>query len=334
MNPVLAREAKERFRSRRALPFLTLWVLAVGMVTYSLYLLAQELAGNTGLGRLLATGFVGRFLFQSMALLLMTSVIFLVPASAAVGIVTERERQTLSLLQVTQMTPMQLIWGKLSASIGYLLILLVAALPMAAIPLLFGGASFGDVFAVLAMLMITALMLGSVSIWISARARSSRGAIAGSLSIAFLIAYFTFALMGGQLFWQIRDGRPWVQAGGREVVSVWINPYFGIVDAVAQPYELRQDIVQATPFVPFEMLLLGRQGIDLADNGFVEGVPPGAVDLQNGRQIVNQQRLPLYVYTIGLYAAITALSLWRAARAVTAPGGRSVRIKRVKNADT
>ncbi len=333
MNPVLAREAKERFRSRRSFPFLTLWVLAVGMLTYALYLLAQLTARNTGLGRLLATGYVGRFLFQSMVLLLMTAVIFLVPASAAVGIVGERERQTLSLLQVTQLTPMQLVLGKLSASIGYLLVLLVAALPMAAVPLLFGGAAFGDVLAALGMLLLTAVMLGSISIWVSARARSSRGAVAGSLSLTFLIAFFTFAVMGAQMFWQIRDGRQWAQPEGREVAAVWLNPFFGIVDAVNQPYELRQDIVTTTPFMPFEIVLLGRQGINMT-GGFIENIPAGAVDLIDGRQVVNSKRLPVFVYTVVLYLLITGLSLWRAARAVTAPGGRNVRLKRSKNADS
>ncbi len=333
MNPVLAREAKERFRGRRALPFLTLWVFSIGLVTYAMYLLAQEIASGTGLGRLVATGYVGRFLFQAMVLILLTAVIFLVPSSAAVAIVTERERQTLHLLQVTQLGPFQLVLGKLSASISYLMILLVAALPMAAIPLIFGGATFGDVLAALAMLLITAFMLASVSVWVSSRARSARGAVAGALSISFLIAFFTFALMGLEIFWNYSRTNTYLPREGGEIFSVLPNPYFGVVDAVIQPYELRQDMFTATPFAPFEILLFGRQGVNQNVGGFVDGVRPGAVRLIDGRQLINRSRPPLYLYTIAIYALISAVSLRRATLAVTAPGGRSVRVKRVRGED-
>ncbi len=333
MNPVLAREAKERFRGRRSLPFLTLWVFSIGLVTYALYLLAQEIAGNTGLGRLVATGYVGRFLFQAMVLLLLTAVIFLVPSSASVSIVSERERQTLHLLQVTQLSPFQLVMGKLSASISYLVILLVAALPMAAVPLIFGGATFGDVLAALLMVLVTAFMLASVSVWVSSRARSSRGAVAGALSLAFLIAYGTFVFMGLEMFWNYSRNDVVISREGGEIFSVLPNPYFGVVDAVIQPYELRQDFFSATPFAPFEIVVFGRQGVSQNAGGFVDGIRPGAVDLVDGRQLINRSRPPLYWYTIAIYAVISAVALRRATIAVSAPGGRAVRVKRLRGED-
>ncbi len=129
MNPVLAREARERFRSRRSVPFLTAWVMGMALITYLLYLLALSLSRSTGLGQLLATGYVGRLMFQVMVLVLMTAVIFVIPPTAAVAIVAERERQTFHLLQVSQLSALQLVLGKLWAAISYFLILVVAALP-------------------------------------------------------------------------------------------------------------------------------------------------------------------------------------------------------------
>lgn len=333
MNPVFAREAKERFRSRRTLPFLTAWTVAMGLLTYLLYFLALEISSQSGLGRLVSTGYVGRFLFQAMVLLLITAVIFLVPSTAAVSIVSERERQTFQLLQVTQLSAFQLVLGKLLASISYLMILMVVALPMASIPLLFGGATFGDVVAALGMLVVTAVMLASVSVWVSARARGSRGAVAGALSITFLISFLTFASMGGELLWKnSRDAGFWGK-GPFEVVSVWANPYFGIVDAVIQPYEIRQQQgVGGTPFTPFELLLFRRQEIRIDGGGFVEGVGPGRLILGDGRQLVETSKPPAFLYTLVIYLGISALSLWRATRAVTAPGGKIVRARRQKNA--
>lgn len=333
MNPVFAREAKERFRTRRTLPFLTAWTVAMGLLTYLLYFMAVEISSNSGLGRLVSTGYVGRFLFQSMVLLLITAVIFLVPSTAAVSIVSERERQTFHLLQVTQLSAFQLVLGKLFASISYLMILMVVALPMAAVPLLFGGATFGDVVAALGMLLVTAVMLASVSVWVSARARGSRGAVAGALSITFLIAYFTFASMGGELLWKnARQPTFWSQ-GSLEVVSVWPNPYFGIVDAVIQPYEIRQQPgFSGTPFTPFELLLFRRQDVRIDGGGFVEGAGPGRLRLEEGRQLVEMSKPPVYLYTLVLYVGISALALWRATKAVTAPGGKIVKVRRHRNA--
>lgn len=333
MNPVFAREAKERFRSRRTLPFLTAWAVAMGLLTYLLYFSAVEISSSSGLGRLVSTGYVGRFLFQAMVLLLLTAVIFLVPSTAAMSIVGERERQTFQLLQVTQLSAFQLVLGKLLASISYLMILMVVALPMAAVPLLFGGATFGDVVAALGMLVVTAVMLASVSVWVSARARGSRGAVAGALSITFLISYFTFASMGGELLWQnTRDPGFWGK-GSVEVVSIWPNPYFGIVDAVVQPYEIRQQPgFSGTPFTPFELLLFRRQEVRIDGGGFVEGIGPGRLNFQEGRQLIEPSKPPVYVYTLVIYLGISALALWRATKAVTAPGGKTVKPRRPKNA--
>ena len=100
---------------------------------------------------------------------------------------------------MTQLSPFQLILGKLTSSLSYFLLLLVAVAPIMALPLLFGGMSFGDVFAALAIMVVTAVMIGSVSLAISARARSSRGAVAGSYVFAFLIAFFTIAMLLAEL---------------------------------------------------------------------------------------------------------------------------------------
>ena len=60
LNPVLGREVRERFRSRRAPIFVTLWVLGVGLIGYLVYLIAQLAARDAfGLGQGVAGGLVG-----------------------------------------------------------------------------------------------------------------------------------------------------------------------------------------------------------------------------------------------------------------------------------
>ena len=215
MNPVLRREVMERFRTRRSPWFIFGWTIGIGLIGYVAYLTGQQFS-NAIFGRLLATQYMGRFLFQAMAILMMSAVVLIVPGVTALSIVSERERQTLPLLQVSQLGPLQLILGKLASSMSFFLLLLATVAPVVAVPLLFGGMSLGDVAASLGMMLATAVMLGSASIAISARARTRRGAVAGSYAFAFVVAFLTFALILGEVFVLSPSGQSQIPPRGRE----------------------------------------------------------------------------------------------------------------------
>lgn len=322
LNPVLGREIKERFRNRRAPVFVTLWVIGVGLIGYLVYLVAQTTArSGFGIGQGVAAGYMGKFLFEGMLLLLMTAVVMIVPGLTALTIVGERERQTFHLLQVTQLSPLQIVLGKLWSSMSYFLLLLVAVAPVVALPLLFGGVRLGDVVIGLGMLVLTALTLGTVGIWGSARARSSRGAVAGAYLWAFILAFITFAAMGAELL-LIRDG-PVFPPRGREVVSVLPNPYVGMVSAVVAP--LGSDGFQGTPFDPIEMLLMQRQGFDQF------GFRGGPLLLDGEARALPLRRPPVWIYTVSIYSIVSMLALVGAVRRVRAPATR-IRPLRSRNA--
>ncbi|HJR93119.1 MAG TPA: hypothetical protein VJ938_11810 [Acidimicrobiia bacterium] len=318
LNPVLGREVKERFRSRRAPVFVTIWVLGVGLIGYLVYLLAQLVAESAfGFGQAIAGGFMGKFIFESMLALLMTAVVMIVPGLSALSIVGERERQTFQLLQVTQLSPLQIVLGKLWSSMSYFLLLLASVAPVVALPLLFGGVRLGDVVVGLGMVMLTAVTLGSIGIWGSSRARSSRGAVATAYTWSFIIAFITFAAMGAELLF-IHGDDPF-PARGREVISILPNPYVGMVSAVVAP--LGSDgAVWQTPFDPVEALLMERQGFS---NDFGVGVGVGGGILPaDGAQALPLRRPPVWMFTVGLYVLITLLTLRGAAARVTAPAAR------------
>lgn len=324
MNPVLAREAKQRFRGRRAGVTILFWVGLLGALTFLLYLTSREIAVNGfGVGQLAATAFMGRFMFHSIALLLLTAVILVVPAIAAPSIVGERERQTFQILQVTQMGPWQLVLGKLAASMAFAVILLIAVVPIAAIPLLFGGASVTDVLAVVAMLVLTSVMLSSVATWSSSRAASTRGSVMGAYAVAFSLAFLSFVSLGAEFLAieLLSDEGLTDRNMDREWISALPNPYFGLVSAVEHPLGLGSG--SDTVFAPFQALLYTRQGDAL--NAFGGGGGPGeAIDLE---------RPPLWIYTTAIYLVITGLSLWRASVNVRAPSTHIRRIKRRKGDD-
>ncbi|MGH9894405.1 MAG: ABC transporter permease, partial [bacterium] len=338
------REVLERFRTRRSPWFLFSWTIGIGLIGYVSYLVSQQVSSSI-LGRLLATEYMGNFLFQAMALLMMSTVILIVPGVTALSIVSERERQTLPLLQITQLTPLQLVLGKLSSSISYFLLLLVAVAPVVAIPLLFGGMSFGDVFAALTMMLATAIMLGSASIAISSRARSSRGAVAGSYAFAFVIGFLTFALILAELLLIKPSNQSLIPPRGREFYSSWLNPYVGMVDAIRVPLRSQTNFT-LTPFTPIDALIYARQGT--SNGGMFLGM--AAMPLFSGREgvipmemiappadgdggaLVRLRRGPVWVRTLVLYAAVTGLALLRAAQVVRAPARRILSTKRRRRA--
>ncbi len=328
MNPVLAREVKERFRAKRAVWWITLWVVAMGSLFYTVYLLAQNSVRQFGLGRLVATGYIGEYTFQAVSLLMVIAVVMVVPGMTALAVVVEKERHTLPLLQVSQLTAFQLVKGKLASSLAYFLLILVLLSPVLAVPLLFGGMTVGDVLGALGILVATAATVGSISVWVSARARSSRGAVTGSYLWSFILAFFTLVLMVLEVFL----GRPQVpgQVGtgsffgpeGREIYSVWANPYFAMVDAVDHPLSVPQTFGQRL-YGPLEAILFRRQAVKVSTQGFLEGVPPGGFEIVNGEQRVVLRRGPLWMKTLIVYALIILVSLRRATRALRAPAPRT-----------
>lgn len=302
----------------------TVWVGLIGLLAYLLYVVAQEISGF-GIGRLASTAFMGRFMFHSITLLLLTAIIMVVPGIAAPSIVGERERQTFQILQVTQMTPWQLVVGKLSASMSFALVLLAAVAPVAAIPLLFGGTKLTDVLAALGMLFLTAIMLAAVATWMSARARSTRGAVAMSYLIAFTIAFLSFVGLGVEtlVYSRFFEQDPF-QGDGHELLSVLPNPYFGLVDAVQAPLGSAA-FTSDTPYIPFEYILYQRQGL--------QDPTVAPLGVQVGAEPVDAVRLPVWPYTVVIYLGITGFSLSRAAINVRAPSARIRMPKRLKGTD-
>ncbi len=214
---------------------------------------------------------MGPFILHSLLLGLLTAAVFVVPGQAAVTIVGERERQTLPLLQVSQLSGTRIITGKLASSLAFILLLLVVSLPLLAVPVLLGGVTIAQ--AVMGMVMVagTAVTIGAVSMWISARARSMQGAVLGSYVVAAALVFGGFALVAAEVVLLAPDdtGRTRYSQGlprddGRELYSSWVNPYLGLVDASSEVLRFGGEIVPS-PYQPFRSVLIKRQGFAAAD---------------------------------------------------------------------
>lgn len=164
-NPVAVKELRGRMRGPRAFLVLTIYLVLMSGFTLLLYMLAasaRDIYGFTSggqIGRTLFTGIVGIELFL---------VTFIVPAFTAGAISGERERQTYDLLRTTLLPARDLVTGKLVSALAYVLLLLVAAIPLQSIAFLFGGVTEAEVILATVVLIVTAVAQGALGVYLSA----------------------------------------------------------------------------------------------------------------------------------------------------------------------
>ncbi len=351
MNPVAQRELSERFRTLRSPIMLSLWVLTAGGITFLAYLFARarvddQLAyyGFGGGGSVLASASMGRFMLHAILLALLTAVVLVVPGQAAVSVVGERERQTLPLLQVSQLSARSIVMGKLASSLAYILLLLVATTPLLVVPVLLGGVTLWQVLAGVAMIVVSAVMLGAVSLWVSARAKSVQGAVAGSYLWTVVLTGFTLVvlvaeiLLAGPSVYQTRFDGPLPRDQGRELYASWLNPYIGMVDASSDPLQFSSELVDS-PYDPFKRVLLKRQGYSFDvtggssffpsevffERGFVGDagfgfVEPGVTSGQNNAR--EPIRGSVWPKNLAFQVVIAGIALTLASRRIRVPAGR------------
>lgn len=104
----------------------------------------------------------GAILFQVLAPLQLIVVFFVSAVMAASGVTVEKDRRTLILLLLTNLTNSELVLGKLLASLLTLLVLLGASLPLFMLLTLLGGVAFEQIARVFAVTIASALAAGSL----------------------------------------------------------------------------------------------------------------------------------------------------------------------------
>ena len=182
---VLAKELRTRMRGRRAAVVITVYLLLLstlgGMMLYSQL---QEL--RLGLNPGMAAS-VGLQLFGTLSQVQLFLVIFIVPGLTGPAIAGERDRQTLELLLSTQVSALWIVLGKLLASLSYVLLLMVASLPLFSLVFLFGGVSPGQVALAFVISLVSALTLGAMGVFLSVLIRRGPTATVIAYAVTFML---------------------------------------------------------------------------------------------------------------------------------------------------
>lgn len=175
-NPIVLKEIRGRMRGWRATAVLTVHLVVLSCFASLIYFTVVESAQSTGRGAVGAgvqPAVAGQTLFYSSYMLLLTLVVFLSPAFTAGTISGERERKTLDLLITTLLPTRSLVLGKLTSALAYIVLLILAALPVHSLALMFGGIILSEVIIGTLILLVTALIAGSIGIFVSSIMKSS-----------------------------------------------------------------------------------------------------------------------------------------------------------------
>lgn len=194
-NPVLLKELKLRFRFFKGVMGLLFYL--VTLVIFVLAYLAIVQTGSVA-GYIRPSESFILFLVLSVAQILL--VLFITPGLTAGAISTEREKQTLNMLLTTTQTSWQIIFGKLTSSIAYLGLLLIASLPIYSIVFLFGGVGPMQIVFATCLFFITMVAVGSAGIMISTLIRKTIPAMITTYGVSLFLLMFTMIFFTISLF--------------------------------------------------------------------------------------------------------------------------------------
>jgi ABC-2 type transport system permease protein len=226
LNPVLARELKQRMRGRHVWLVVTLYLAILAIILRWVYVAASRTDEFTGEFDLLSSAAAGRAIFQWLLFFMLLLVCFIVPGLTAGAISGERERQTLIALQLTLLRPRSIVVGKLLASLAFVVLLIVASLPLLTVPFLVGGVSVPEVVKGLVMVLATAVTLACVTLACSALLRRTQAATVVAYGVTLFMVLGTLLVYGAQQVPRRGFGprpEPWILA---------LNPFAAAADVV------------------------------------------------------------------------------------------------------
>ncbi|MEI8165802.1 MAG: ABC transporter permease subunit [Chloroflexales bacterium] len=220
--PILFKEFAVQMRGSRSAILIGIYV---GLSIVAARLLYGIVTAELDRGAPLLAAQVGQVIFIGLSLGLQMLITFMAPATTVNAISSEHERGTYLLLLTTPVAPFQLVAGKLVAALAFLLVLLVAAMPVYGVVLLFGGIELADLLRVLAMLLVTAVAGCVFGLFCSAVTRQTYSATL--LCYALLVS-----LVGGTLF----AANVWSLVNSMNTAPPWLlaaNPLSAMASALA-----------------------------------------------------------------------------------------------------
>src|SRR5690348_157214 len=184
-NPIVAKEYRSRMRTWRSPLTITIHVLILGAIGWAVFSVISATVNNYGGG--FSPSSMGITIFTFLVFFQVGLLAFITPALTAGAISGERERQTIDLLFVTPLRPFSIIWGKLLASMSFVVLLIFLSVPIFSLVFLFGGIELDQVIAAFALTGATAMTFGFMGVAFSTLFRRTLAATVAAYGAAFVL---------------------------------------------------------------------------------------------------------------------------------------------------
>jgi len=279
--PVFGREVVTVPRRTRLYVSRATYVTILFLLTCTAYALVT---GTQMIRNVSQQAYFGAVLFQILAPLQLAWAMIFSALIAAGGVSQEKDRRTLVLLLLTNLSNSELVLGKLLASLLSVFVMLAAALPMFLFSTLFGGVAFEQIGRVFAVTLASALVAGSLASTVAYWRETTFQALAWTaLALVFWLAGWELVAAGA--FGEHLFGVP------ATAISAWMNPAQAIsvaMDPVVRGgFTLAGEPISARSIDPVMVFL----GVALVASVILNGIAVVMVRVWNpSRQIRRQTR--------------------------------------------
>ncbi|MCA0456279.1 MAG: hypothetical protein LCI00_20030 [Chloroflexi bacterium] len=243
VNPVMLKELRGRMRGVRAFVVLSVYLGLMSAFLALLYLIYEPINQRSGSA---AAGEVGRVLFMGIVGIELMLIIFIAPAFTAGAITGERERLTYDLLKTTLLASPSFVIGKLESALGYVLLLLLSAIPLQSIAFLFGGVTELELILSLVILAVTAIALGTVGIYFSATATRTLAASVRAYTTTLVTTFgvpLVLAVIVNVLSVTLRGMSSTIEA-----ILIYLNDFLTSLNPIATALATQQLLIQQRGF--------------------------------------------------------------------------------------
>ena len=241
---IMVKELRSRFRGRRAFVIITAYLAVLALIAYGAYVGVAPRAqlqfpirdefGGIGIGGANASATIGQAIFTLLSVFQLLLVCFIAPAFTAGAISLEREKQTLDLLVTTPMCPGGIVIGKLFSALAFVVLLILAGIPVSALVLMYGGASITDILQQQVVLFVSAIGFGVVGLFFSALVKRTQAATVLTYSTMLFLVIGTFLVFR---FWTLAaTGAPDNAFGTVRTAPeavLYLNPAVAMIEIVA-----------------------------------------------------------------------------------------------------
>jgi ABC-type transport system involved in multi-copper enzyme maturation permease subunit len=222
--PIITREV---LTSPRPLRFYVMRAAFATVMFILMWTAWQALVGWREVREISTLARFGALLYALFALLQLTLMLFFAPLAAASAVAHEKDRRTFLLLLMTDLSDVEIVLGKLAASLLQILTLLLAGVPVLVLCALLGGISFGQVANLFAVTASSGLAGGALGLLIALwRDRTFQ-----SLSLTLLMVVLSVVAVEG-----IATAFPEAALFGIPLAEA-LNPYRALLAVLNPPAE-------------------------------------------------------------------------------------------------